>query len=132
MQQLHLSAEVAGWRCMPPNCAVLCVQKRQGELAGQVSMLEELDKGFSRIGVQSFALEGILGELQVDTSGHFASVHSMYGICCTNAGKIVIFPGCSPMPLLQAAIGSVTSHTCFGQEFSSRPSHFSVKAFKGG
>lgn len=28
-------------------------------------MLEELDKGFSRTGVQSFALEGLLGELQV-------------------------------------------------------------------
>ena len=28
-------------------------------------MLEELDKGFGRTGVQSFALEGLLGELQV-------------------------------------------------------------------
>lgn len=41
------------------------MQSRQGELAGQVSMLEELDKGLGRTGVQSFALEGILGELQV-------------------------------------------------------------------
>ncbi len=41
------------------------MQERQGELAGQVSVLEELDKGFSRTGVQSFALEGLLGELQV-------------------------------------------------------------------
>ena len=41
------------------------MQERQGVLAGRVSVLEELDKGFSRTGVQSFALEGILGELQV-------------------------------------------------------------------
>ena len=32
-------------------------------------MLEELDKGFSRTGVQSFALEGLLGELQVWVTG---------------------------------------------------------------
>jgi len=41
------------------------MQERQGVLAGRVGVLEELDKGFSRTGVQSFALEGILGELQV-------------------------------------------------------------------
>ena len=41
------------------------MQEHQGVLAGKVSVLEELDKGFSRTGVQSFALEGILGELQV-------------------------------------------------------------------
>ncbi len=41
------------------------MQERQGDLKGQVSVLEELDKGFSRTGVQSFALEGLLGELQV-------------------------------------------------------------------
>ena len=41
------------------------MQERQGVLVGKVSVLEELDKGFSRTGVQSFALEGILGELQV-------------------------------------------------------------------
>ena len=46
----------------------VCTQERQGELAGQVSILEELDKGFSRTGVQSFALEGLLGELQVSLS----------------------------------------------------------------
>lgn len=38
---------------------------RRGDVGRQVSMLAELDTGFSRTGVQSFALEGILGELQV-------------------------------------------------------------------
>ena len=131
-KQLHSSAEVACWRCIPLNCAVLRVQKRQGELAGQASMLEELDKGFSRTGVQSFALEGILGELQVFRSGHFACTFHIWYLTATMQEKTVIFLGCSPMPLLHAAIGNVTSHTCFGQECSSKPSHFSVKAFRAG
>ena len=38
---------------------------RRSDLARIVSTLAELDAGFSRTGVQSFALEGILGELQV-------------------------------------------------------------------
>ena len=41
------------------------MQDRSGELTGQAAVLEELDRGFSRTGIQSFALEGILGELQV-------------------------------------------------------------------
>ncbi|BDA43190.1 probable DNA double-strand break repair Rad50 ATPase [Coccomyxa sp. Obi] len=43
---------------------------RRADLAGLVSMLAELDAGFGRTGVQSFALEGILGELQERTQ-HF-------------------------------------------------------------
>lgn len=31
----------------------------------QVSLWGEVDRGFGRTGVQSFALEGVLGELQV-------------------------------------------------------------------
>lgn len=31
----------------------------------QVGMWAEVDRGFGRTGVQSFALEGVLGELQV-------------------------------------------------------------------
>ncbi len=38
---------------------------RRVDLGRQVSVLAELDAGFSRTGVQSYALEGILGELQV-------------------------------------------------------------------
>jgi hypothetical protein len=34
-------------------------------LEREKEMLAELDSGFSRTGVQSFALEGIIGELQV-------------------------------------------------------------------
>lgn len=38
---------------------------RRADLARLVSTLAELDAGFGRTGMQSFALEGILGELQV-------------------------------------------------------------------
>ena len=41
------------------------MQERVSKLTGQVAVLEDLDRGFSRTGIQSFALEGILGELQV-------------------------------------------------------------------
>ena len=41
------------------------MQERSSRLTGQGAVLEELDRGFSRTGIQSFALEGILGELQV-------------------------------------------------------------------
>jgi hypothetical protein len=71
-------------------------------------MLEELDKGFSRTGVQSFALEGILGELQVLTSCHIASVHSLIRrLAYRNAGA-AIFPGCSQkLSLPQPFAGSL-------------------------
>lgn len=40
-------------------------QERQVALSQEMKVLSELDSGFSRTGVQSFALEGILGDLQV-------------------------------------------------------------------
>ena len=52
------------------------MQERSGELTGQAAVLEELDRGFSRTGIQSFALEGILGELQV-----WQRVHASLNLC---------------------------------------------------
>ncbi len=37
----------------------------QSEAALQTAWLTELDAAFSRTGIQSFAVEGVLGELQV-------------------------------------------------------------------
>ena len=91
-KQLHLSAERACWHCVPLSCAVLCGQKHQRDLAGQVGMLEELDKGFSRIGVQSFALEGILGELQVlTTQATLLPYNPCMGSRCTMQEDTVIY-----------------------------------------
>ena len=45
------------------RCAVLT----RGSAWVQVGLWGEVDRGFGRTGVQSFALEGVLGELQVIT-----------------------------------------------------------------
>lgn len=47
------------------TATLAALDARRADLAGLVSTLAELDMGFGRTGVQSFALEGILGELQV-------------------------------------------------------------------
>ena len=52
------------------------MQERSGKLTGQAAVLEDLDRGFSRTGIQSFALEGILGELQV-----WQRVHAPLCLC---------------------------------------------------
>lgn len=44
---------------------VAAVAEAQAEAAAQISWLTELDAAFSRTGIQSFAVEGVLGELQV-------------------------------------------------------------------
>ena len=49
------------------------MQERSSNLTGQAAVLEDLDRGFSRTGIQSFALEGILGELQVCQRESFTS-----------------------------------------------------------
>ena len=100
------SAEVACWRCVPLTFALLCGQRRQGDLTGQVGMLEELDKGFSRTGVQSFALEGILGELQVLTFRPPCYNSPCLGSCCTTAETPVGSSWC-PLPLLHEVNGNV-------------------------
>ena len=48
------------------------MQERSRELTGQATVFEDLDRGFGRTGIQSFALEGILGELQVCQRIHAA------------------------------------------------------------
>ncbi|KAK9830414.1 hypothetical protein WJX72_011641 [[Myrmecia] bisecta] len=47
-------------------------------LAEEVGWLVELDNAFGRSGIQSFALEGVLGELQVRTAGYLEQLSSGY------------------------------------------------------
>ncbi len=79
---------------------------RRGDLARLVSTLAELDAGFSRTGVQSFALEGILGELQVCRLTNdamqtqmFLSLTSATGLLVTGRAPVDRSP---PSPLLIA------------------------------
>ena len=47
---------------------VAAATEAQAAAASQTSWLTELDAAFSRTGIQSFAVEGVLGELQVCSS----------------------------------------------------------------
>ena len=65
------------------SAKLAAVEGRRGDLGHQVSTLAELDAGFGRTGVQSYALEGILGELQVGSSTYKHRAAS----CCFSPGQ---------------------------------------------
>ena len=48
-----------------PDVATLILQVQKGSLQSEVGVWGEVERGFGRTGVQSFAIEGVLGELQV-------------------------------------------------------------------
>lgn len=56
--------------------ALEVLQTQQTDLQRQVGMWGEVDRGLGRTGVQSFALEGILGELQELTSRYLKQLSS--------------------------------------------------------
>ena len=57
------------------------VEARRGELNARVDTLGHLDAAFGRTGVQSYALEGILGELQVPAPACMPAVACMPSAC---------------------------------------------------
>ena len=47
------------------DVTTLPLQVHKGSLQSEVGVWGEVERGFGRTGVQSFAIEGVLGELQV-------------------------------------------------------------------
>ncbi|KAK9914871.1 hypothetical protein WJX75_001641 [Coccomyxa subellipsoidea] len=62
------------------SAKLAAVEGRRGDLGHQVSTLAELDAGFGRTGVQSYALEGILGELQERTQQYLEQLASGFSL----------------------------------------------------
>lgn len=88
----------------------------------QVSLWGEVDRGFGRTGVQSFALEGVLGELQVINQsivlvGHCKQIlHLLLMMACT--GQPAWYSGPSAITLLLKTCPNFKTAklTCLTQE----------------
>lgn len=63
------------------DSAMLTLQVQKGLLQSEVGVWGEVERGFGRTGVQSFAIEGVLGELQVSI---ILPQH-----CCNNAVELL-------------------------------------------